>query len=1119
MTIAFSNEYSAGISSSVSYNVTGVTAASNTTMVAVVHIKAGSSITVSSITDSAGNTWAHQTTGYQSGANTHVEIWTATATTGLSGGSVTITHASAASGRCSLSVWSGVSNPIIVDAMYSLGSAATTTPASVTVATTDPGSVVIGGISYPDVGAPASGPGAGWTTLSGSSPASTFYGTAAYALPGTTGTYGPTWTLPVSVASGAAIIALLPPSSGVHAPRLQSWRWYTDGADASMASLAGQNTTPTLSTLQIQNATLRLRAQIREINGIAGSGTIGLEYNGESGVWRALEAQTPTANQEGVWFRWANGAATNNTGLSSTKLTGTTTSGVYHEADGLSESVGASAYHEIDIALKVHWPPPDTSVQFRLTYGGSPLNLASGASTITLTTTPASGRPYTVTRLDGDAGSKTSRETRYTPWERMVYDPYEKAWWLFLVQYNTSTVIRSFKWLRAGDWTPGPTLTVASASYRDQNTYAFVDTGSSIRVYCHCGSSSTSRIVVSGTISSGSLTWDSPVTVTQNSDREHTIAVDDGGYLWIAGINVGTGVWVRRSVNAEDVSSWQAGTTIADTSTVSGDVVALVGLASDRVLVIWRPNSAVTTGVPMRYAVVNSSGTQSSGTLSTTADTSDQDWGLTRSGGYVYVIHSDSGGAGGNWVLRVFNESNETWATGPSPGVSGQPSTHDGIAVSASTGAIHAFGTFAGVEGGQDRILKYKTYTGSGTSGSWGSLATLSAGGRLNGDHLTVPRMAGDGMIPLLFEFGDDDITGNARGLECWPLVLNRTISTTPLRGTFYYPWFTGGSDPSYPGAWNQGGVKPFTQFHPVRGYYDCASTIIIDQHIGDMVYGKFDVAIASWWGAGSREDTVIPTLMHRSLGTNLRWCLYYEMEGNATATPGSPDPSAATIAADLNYILSRYTNHPGYLFVNGKPVIFVYGDPGDGGASQVSGGTLPNQRWGSAVSQAFQNFYVVLKVWSGYSSVNPQPDSWHQYGPASAVDSQSGYSYTISPGYWKATDTTPLLSRLSEATWRTNIRNMLAANVSWKLVTSYNEWGEGHSIEAADGPSGRDYTGTGWASPTGYGKYLDGLAMDGEPLSNVRLGGSWSSRHWYVRNNGAWEERKPRKRQGGTWV
>jgi len=42
----------------------------------------------------------------------------------------------------------------------------------------------------------------------------------------------------------------------------------------------------------------------------------------------------------------------------------------------------------------------------------------------------------------------------------------------------------------------------------------------------------------------------------------------------------------------------------------------------------------------------------------------------------------------------------------------------------------------------------------------------------------------------------------------------------------------------------------------------------------------------------------------------------------------------------------------------------------------------------------------------------------------------------------------------------------MVTSGQSWQLITSFNEWGEGTSVEGA----------TQWATPSGQGAYLDAL-------------------------------------------
>jgi hypothetical protein len=268
-----------------------------------------------------------------------------------------------------------------------------------------------------------------------------------------------------------------------------------------------------------------------------------------------------------------------------------------------------------------------------------------------------------------------------------------------------------------------------------------------------------------------------------------------------------------------------------------------------------------------------------------------------------------------------------------------------------------------------------------------------------------------------------------------------------PIRAAFYYPWF--------PETWTVNGQH--VAYNPLLGYYDSSDQSVVDSHIHGLDYGKMNVAIASWWGVGTHsENTRIPLLMSRTLalGSSLKWALYYEQEGQS-------DPTVAQIQSDLEYIKTHYVNDEGfgsaYAHVNGKPVIFVYNASANDNTCALA------DKWAQA--NATEDFYIDLKVLTNYRTCTNQPDSWHQYGPATAEDNQNGYSFTISPGFWRADEATPRLAR-DPARWQTNVNNMKASNATWQLITTFNEWGEGTAVEGAQG----------WNSASANGTYLDAL-------------------------------------------
>jgi hypothetical protein len=251
--------------------------------------------------------------------------------------------------------------------------------------------------------------------------------------------------------------------------------------------------------------------------------------------------------------------------------------------------------------------------------------------------------------------------------------------------------------------------------------------------------------------------------------------------------------------------------------------------------------------------------------------------------------------------------------------------------------------------------------------------------------------------------------------------------TSTPIRATFFYPW--------YPESW-----YPTSHFTPTLGApYNSSDPSVLSYQVAAMEYAHINVAIASWWGQGTPTDNRIPLLLAATENSPLKWALYYE-------------PSPGTQASDLSYIYSKYASNPSYEHVNGKPVLFVY--------SRSVASCADTANW---VALNAGRFYLDLQVFEGYQNCAIQPDQWHQYAPASRTDEQSGHSYSISPGYWKYNSATPLLARDPTA-FTQAVQAMVASGEPWQLITTWNEWGEGTAVEDA----------IQWQTADNYGQYVD---------------------------------------------
>jgi len=112
--------------------------------------------------------------------------------------------------------------------------------------------------------------------------------------------------------------------------------------------------------------------------------------------------------------------------------------------------------------------------------------------------------------------------------------------------------------------------------------------------------------------------------------------------------------------------------------------------------------------------------------------------------------------------------------------------------------------------------------------------------------------------------------------------------------------------------------------------------------------------------------------------------------------------------------------------------------------------------------------WYVCLKWFSGWNKCPHQPQSWLQYGPAKPYHYGKDHFVNLSPGFWQAKEDTPRWERLTFDQWTTNVHQMTSQrDVTWHLITSFNEAGEGTLIEPCE---------TWDTTDTGMGYYLDVL-------------------------------------------
>jgi hypothetical protein len=184
-----------------------ITSTAGDALVAAIAVKAGSSISVSSVTDSTGAAWTKGPAGWLTGSNSRVELWYRTGAGAVS--SVTATLSATSSAAADISEWRGVAATGALDAQAAIGNAASTTPQTPAVTTTVAGDLVIGALNWPG-SATSTLTSAGFTSLSNFSVSTSVNGRAAYLVPTTTGSYRAAWNLSTAFPTGTAILALKP---------------------------------------------------------------------------------------------------------------------------------------------------------------------------------------------------------------------------------------------------------------------------------------------------------------------------------------------------------------------------------------------------------------------------------------------------------------------------------------------------------------------------------------------------------------------------------------------------------------------------------------------------------------------------------------------------------------------------------------------------------------------------------------------------------------------------------------------------------------------------------------------------------------------------------------------
>ena len=132
----------------------------------------------------------------------------------------------------------------------------------------------------------------------------------------------------------------------------------------------------------------------------------------------------------------------------------------------------------------------------------------------------------------------------------------------------------------------------------------------------------------------------------------------------------------------------------------------------------------------------------------------------------------------------------------------------------------------------------------------------------------------------------------------------------------FYYPWYVAGA------RWSQYGQD----LHPLLGQYGSDQISVAERHIEMAVRGGIDCFVVSWV---KRDDMPALNFLNATLKASnidkIKFTMLYE---SIIAFPTGIDFANGAMdkfVSDMIFFNETYFDHPSYLHINGRPVVYVY--------------------------------------------------------------------------------------------------------------------------------------------------------------------------------------------------